>query len=116
MFLFLSTLAAINAAFASSYHRFMEFGSPQWNITISTSLAVVFAIISAVNVVAPGTNQVVTLYGSVNSKPLEAGVHLINPITKSLTPELVNYTEATKWNSVLPSTALTGTIPILNVK
>ena len=37
-------------------------------------------------------------------------------IAKSLTNDLVNYTEATKWNGVLPSTALTGAMPILNVK
>lgn len=80
MFLFLSTLAAINALFAKTYHRMFDLGSAYWNVAISTALTVVFLILSAFLVVVPGTNQVKTVFGSVDPKPLEAGVHLVNPL------------------------------------
>lgn len=84
MFLFLAFLTAANAVFANTYTKFLadeENSSPPfWNIAVSSALTAVFVIMASVNVVAPGTNQVVTLYGSVNPKPLEAGVHLINPL------------------------------------
>ena len=80
MSLFLAVLAAINAAFATAYHRMFNLGSAYWNVAVSTALTVVFLILSASLVVAPGTNQVKTVFGSVDPKPLEAGVHLVNPL------------------------------------
>lgn len=80
MFLFLSTLAAINTLFAKAYHRIFTLGSPYWNVAVSTALTAVFLVLSAFLVVAPGTNQVKTVFGSVDPKPLEAGVHLVNPL------------------------------------
>lgn len=80
MFLFLALLAAINALLATAYHRMQNLGQAYWNVAVSTALAVVFTILSAVLVVAPGTNQVKTVFGSVDPDPLEAGVHLVNPL------------------------------------
>lgn len=80
MSLFLAVLAAINAAFATTYHRMFNLGSAYWNVAVSTALTIVFLILSAFLVVAPGTNQVKTVFGSVDPKPLEAGVHLVNPL------------------------------------
>ena len=78
MSLFLAVLAAINAVFASTYHRMFRLGSAYWNVAISTALTVVFLILSAFLVVAPGTNQVKNIFGSVDPKPLEAGIHQNN--------------------------------------
>lgn len=80
MSLFLAVLAAINAVFATAYHRMFNLGSAYWNVAVSTALTIVFLILSAFLVVAPGTNQVKTVFGSVDPKPLEAGVHLVNPL------------------------------------
>ena len=38
MSLFLAVLAAINAAFATTYHRMFRLGSAYWNVAVSTAL------------------------------------------------------------------------------
>ena len=96
MFLFLASLAAINALLAATYHRILNLGSAHWNVAVSTALAVVFTLLSAVLVVAPGTNQVKTVFGSVDPKPLEAGVHSSKPLADFVEYDLRQRTTHTR--------------------
>jgi regulator of protease activity HflC (stomatin/prohibitin superfamily) len=79
MFLFLTVLSVI-AAIAILSVKQIKNGLAA---AIATGLAVVFAVLSTVNIVSPGTNKVQTVLGSVNPQPLEAGIHLVNPLTVS---------------------------------
>ena len=80
MFLFLTVMSTLYAALANRIYSVMKLPTSWWNPAIGTALASVFLLLSSVNVVAPGTNQVKTLYGTVDPKPLESGVHLVNPL------------------------------------
>lgn len=80
MFLFLSFLSLVSALSAKPLANFLEAKHHWLHTAVPTGLAVVFALVASTNVVAPGTNQVQTLFGTVSPIPLQSGVHLVNPL------------------------------------
>jgi regulator of protease activity HflC (stomatin/prohibitin superfamily) len=88
MSLFLTVLFAIIAFFVKPVTKILEVTYSWWYTAVPTALAAVFFITATMNVVAPGTNQVQTLYGSVKPQPLEAGFHFVNPLANFITYDL----------------------------
>ena len=93
MSLFFATVFGFMAIFAK---QIAELFKKQYKLThtaIPTALTTVFVLTAMVNVVSPGTNQVQTLFGNVKPQPLEAGVHLVNPLADFTTYDLRQQTE-----------------------
>jgi regulator of protease activity HflC (stomatin/prohibitin superfamily) len=94
MLLALSALFVVLGVYSKKIMELVGLGEFNYPAKIlSLLIALALAILSTVNVVAPGTNQVTILFGKANPEPLPSGVHFINPLVDTVEFNLRQTTE-----------------------